>query len=207
MRVTTVRVWLAASFVLVATGCAGGSGSTLLESDAPWAPKRASLPAEVTREGTVLEDEDGPRLCLGMVLDSYPPQCDGPSILGWDWDAVEGETSAVGTTWGDYEVQGVWDGERFTPTRPAVLFTPRTAPVEGNVSDRWDRTCEPQGPPVLPALREAVAEIVSVMTDLAGGCVVVEVEYDDGTLQAAVDERFGDGAIVIGSSFTSVDGD
>src|SRR5262245_9982995 len=32
--------------------------------------------------------DDATYLCLGGVLESLPPQCSGPEIVGWDWDAV-----------------------------------------------------------------------------------------------------------------------
>lgn len=63
---------------------------------------------------TVLESpEHGPQLC-DAVAESYPPQCGGPDVVGWDWSAVEAE-SAAGTTWGYYQLDGTWDGQRFTP--------------------------------------------------------------------------------------------
>ncbi|MGH3011465.1 MAG: hypothetical protein ACRDMY_06450, partial [Gaiellaceae bacterium] len=72
---------------------------------------------------TVLEQGDGmespphgPELCLGGVADSLPPQCGGVPIANWDWDAVEGEESASGTTWGDFHVVGTYDGEAFNVT-------------------------------------------------------------------------------------------
>lgn len=68
---------------------------------------------------TVLESPaHGPQLCLGGVAESLPPQCDGPQVVGWDWDDVEEEQSASGTTWGTYTVVGTWDGERLTLTEP-----------------------------------------------------------------------------------------
>lgn len=42
-----------------------------------------------------------------------PPQCDGIPLKGWDWEGVDGEESAVKTTWGSYEVTGRFEGERF----------------------------------------------------------------------------------------------
>jgi hypothetical protein len=66
---------------------------------------------------TVLESpEHGPQLCPA-VAESYPPQCGGPELIGWDWDTVDSE-SASGTTWGSYLLTGTWDGSRFTLTRP-----------------------------------------------------------------------------------------
>jgi hypothetical protein len=63
-------------------------------------------------DGTVLDDgTGGPRLCLGMVLTSLPPQCGGIPLAGWDWRTVGGEERADGTTWGSYHVVGEYDGE------------------------------------------------------------------------------------------------
>jgi len=69
---------------------------------------------------TVLDSpEHGPQLCHS-VADSYPPQCGGPDIVGWDWAAVPAE-SANGTTWGGYLLVGTFDGATFTLTQPAVV--------------------------------------------------------------------------------------
>ncbi|MDE0801956.1 MAG: hypothetical protein OSA99_01410 [Acidimicrobiales bacterium] len=88
-------------------------------SDTPAAT--ATIPADTVYEATatVLESPGhGPQLCLGGVAESYPPQCGGPDIVGWDWSTVEAE-SAGGTTWGTYSVTGTWDGETFTLTDEA----------------------------------------------------------------------------------------
>lgn len=62
----------------------------------------------------VLDAGEGPVLC-GPVDDSYPPQCDGHSVLGWDWESVEHE-SASGTRWASAGLTGTFDGDRFTVT-------------------------------------------------------------------------------------------
>lgn len=93
---------------------------------------------------TVLESpEHGPQLCLGGVATSLPPQCSGPDIVGWDWDAVADEESVAGTSWGRYRVVGTFDGVAFTLTEtpgppdigqvtgPAFATTPCRAPAEG----------------------------------------------------------------------------
>jgi hypothetical protein len=67
---------------------------------------------------TVLDDGSGPQLCLGGVALSLPPQCGGPPIEGWDWDAVDGESSHNGVSWGHFEVVGTYDGTTFTLTEP-----------------------------------------------------------------------------------------
>jgi hypothetical protein len=65
----------------------------------------------------VLEAEGQVRLCLGGVMESLPPQCDGVPVIGWSWDEVEGENESGGVTWGEYHVVGTYDGSAFTLTR------------------------------------------------------------------------------------------
>jgi hypothetical protein len=65
--------------------------------------------------GTVLQSRGhGPELCLGAVLDSFPPQCGGLPIPNWRWDRVGGHQTASGTTWGAYRLVGTYDGRSFT---------------------------------------------------------------------------------------------
>lgn len=100
----------------------GGSTST-----APPAPASSG---PVTAVATVLQEGDGPSaLCLGGVAESFPPQCDGPEVTGWDWDSVEAE-SAQDTTWGTYTVEGTWDGESFHLTEATVAPTDPPAPPD-----------------------------------------------------------------------------
>jgi hypothetical protein len=47
-----------------------------------------------------------PVFCLGAVLDSLPPQCGGPRLVGWDWDFIDNKETARGTTWGDAAITG-----------------------------------------------------------------------------------------------------
>jgi len=83
---------------------------------------------ELVGFGTVLQSpKHGPRLCLGVVMTSLPPQGWGPPITNWDWSAVTGHTSLRGTTWGTYEVIGNYDGHALTLTRPPT-------------SPHWDET-------------------------------------------------------------------
>lgn len=64
---------------------------------------------------TVLEStEHGPQLCLGGVAESYPPQCGGLDLVGWDWADVPQAETASGTTWAAVSVIGTYDGEVFT---------------------------------------------------------------------------------------------
>lgn len=94
----------------------------------------------------VLQVEGQPAsLCLGAVAASLPPQCGDVPIVGWSWAEVSGEDHAGGVTWGDYHVEGTYDGASFTVTsagsRPAAppeegdpFATPCEVPAEGWVS-------------------------------------------------------------------------
>jgi hypothetical protein len=107
---------VAVAALLVVGGCGSDSGAGAGNGDGP---RRYEATA------TVLERPgDLPELCEGPIAESYPPQCSGKPIVGWDWEDVEGEESASGTTWGVYHVVGTWDGEQLTlterPTTPVV---------------------------------------------------------------------------------------
>jgi hypothetical protein len=103
-------IQLAAIPLLLLAGCAtaGGDG-------APAAPGAPAREQRYQATSTVLQNRaHGPELCLGAVLDSFPPQCGGLPIVNWRWDRVGGEQVASGTTWGVYRVVGTYDGASFT---------------------------------------------------------------------------------------------
>ncbi|WP_053203672.1 hypothetical protein [Jiangella muralis] len=105
------RGWLA-GLVITLTACTAADAEP---GDAATAPEEQRY----TGTFTVLESaEHGPQLCPAGALASYPPQCGGPDIPNWDWDAVEHET-IDGVSWGDYQVTGTFDGAVFTLTEPA----------------------------------------------------------------------------------------
>lgn len=205
----TIRAVTAASAVLLIAACAG-QGGPAGGTDAEWEPGVPALPAEVTAVGTVLEQDAMPMLCLGAIAESYPPQCSGPPVVGWDWAAVDGEETASGVTWGAYAVWGDWDGETFTVTREPILAALYDPMVDPSAPDPWDET-RPPG-----ALPRSEAELVQAELDAAlpglrssafvNGRVVVDVMFDDGTLQSSVDERYGDDAVVVISSLKPADG-
>lgn len=121
--------------------------AVLLAACAETAPSPPSEPEEqpaANRYGanaTVLDDGDGPELCLGAIADSLPPQCGGMPIVGWRWDDVEGEQTVGGVTWGEYHVIGSYDGSAFTleSAGPPV-------PIEPDGFDPFTTPCpEPDG--------------------------------------------------------------
>lgn len=105
-----MRTTLALAGLLLLTAC-GTETAT---------PPVAEDPVELltTRSpATVLDDGVGPELCLGGVLDSYPPQCGGPRVVGWDWSQHRGDfDQSNGTRWGEFILVGTYDGSSFTPT-------------------------------------------------------------------------------------------
>lgn len=132
-----------------------------------------------TATATVLEDGDhGPQLCLGAVATSDPPQCGGPDIPNWDWDAVE-HTSRAGTTYGSYTVVGTYDGSTFTLTEPARPAEPVPEGEADVAEPRFPTPCEePEGgwavvdetTATSEAMQEAL-EYASAQPDYAGSWV------------------------------------
>lgn len=150
-------------------------------------------------------DVDGEaELCLGALLESYPPQCSGVRLHGWSWDGVEGSETSGDATWGSYVVQGSYDGKRLTVTQPPILlalYDPR-APV--------DPTDGKPGPADDATLTTVQDEIHDALGDQAlgstprDGRLWVDVVWDDGTLQDAADATFGDDVVLIQSAFREV---
>lgn len=63
---------------------------------------------------TVIDDGGGAVLCQGGVRESYPPQCDGPLISGWDWETVDRFEESGGVRWGEYTLAVTGDGDPVT---------------------------------------------------------------------------------------------
>ena len=76
-------------------------------------PPVAAPDRRLVAHATVLDAGSGPKLCLGPVMESYPPQCGGPPIDGWTWPD-RGTERHNGVTWGSFTVVGTYDRKRFT---------------------------------------------------------------------------------------------
>jgi hypothetical protein len=166
-----------------------------------------SAPGTVHSRGLVtVMDNGGPELCLGPVAESYPPQCDGPSIEGWDWADRHGMFEHQGKVrWGQFAVSGTWDGETFTLTGaiPAPVYDalPAKQPTVPKTERHYTQ-----------AQLERIAEKVG--HDLPGalgafarhGHVLADVVYDDGSLQSQVDRQYGAGVVVLVSSLVDEKG-
>ena len=146
-----------------------------------------------------------PELCLGPVMESYPPQCDGVPLAGWDWEehrAARGgrrprrPCDPLGHLRRHRHLRRPHhDRHRRGAARPvrhggrAVATTPGAArphaPTSGPTSSPASACC----PGMLTSVREG---------DI--GPVYVDVVHDDGTLQAWADATFGAGAVRVTSA-------
>jgi hypothetical protein len=130
---------IATVVVAVAVVASRGDDGTKIDTGATTtSPVAGPSAQEYAGNITVLESpEHGSQLCT-RVKDSYPPQCGGADINGWDWESVDTEESANGTTWGTFYVRGTWADGVFTVTRDA------TGPVPVPSGRKFDFTtpCE-----------------------------------------------------------------
>lgn len=160
-----------AALALSAFGC--GDDEAAVRSDGTSTPGRGQLDAARYRgSGTVLESADhGPELCDGAAA-SLPPQCSGVPLIGWDWAAVDGEQSVEGTTWGEWEVTGTWDGRALTLTETPQR--PRQYRDEGGPGLKSPCPEPPGGwEPVDPGMvnvgaQEAAMRVADQLPDVAG---------------------------------------
>ena len=139
----------------------------------------------------VIETADGGPQIAFLIEASLPPQGYGIALASWDWNLVDGEGSAGGTTWTTHTVElvGTWDGTVFRLTEPPAPATrpgvERGTPMEG---------CD------LGRLAAMVDELfranVGVYSAGYGGCVVnIEAIVDSPELREAL-EPLGDAAYV-----------
>ncbi len=110
------------------TGC-GDAASEGVSSPGPTAVSpTAALPADgpVRTSTTVLDDGDGPVMCLAGMAWTTPPTCDGPPVAGWDWDDHPEYDSTGVARWDEFDLVGTWDGTTF-----AVSEAVSVEPVDG----------------------------------------------------------------------------
>jgi hypothetical protein len=143
-----MRRAVVACVLLVVVGLSGCAERPAGGKDVPGKGSASAgppTPRELLRyeaNAMVLQGKDGPaKLCLGGILTSLPPQCGDVPITNWDWDSVEGEERLSGSTWGDYRVEGTYDGAAFT-----VLEVGPRKPPSGDSFPEIEIPCpEPKG--------------------------------------------------------------
>lgn len=191
---------LASTLAACATG--PGAGRSPTSSADPQVQDFSGIVTEpptgrVRGTGTVLDVDGEVQLCLGGIAESYPPQCTGVPLIGWSWDGVDGSETSGKTTWGAYAVTGRYDGESITVTDPPVLLA-LYDPVRPD-----DPTGGVEGDATAGELTEIQDDLSSRLGGEAltlwteRGYVWVQVVWDDGQLQRAVDAEYGDGTVIV----------
>lgn len=172
----------------------GGGSAVTPPATVPAAPG----PVRSRNLATVMDvdtTDDRVELCLGAVAESYPPQCGGPAIIGWDWKDHRQMYEQQGTVrWGTFAVTGTWDGEEFTVTDA----------IPGPLYDAMYE--EPPTYPE-PAVQHTDAELEGIsngLSDLPGyqssapieGRVLMDLIYDDGIIQDYLDATYGENVVI-----------
>lgn len=212
MGTSRSRMLLAVVALVGALGlaaCTAGIGSSPAptSSGSPtWDASNAAPPeGRVIGTGTVLDVAGEAQLCLGVVAESSPPQCTGIPLDGWTWEGVDGSETSGDTTWGTYAVYGTFDGERYTVTDPPImlaLYDPVRPEDPANGVDGTGSDAD------LMRVRDDLStslgrDALTLWTER--GYVWVSVVWDDGTLQDAVDEAYGDGVVLVTSALRQID--
>ena len=200
--------------LLLVTGCTSAPGGSPAPTSTEGEPAIEHLgaiaPADppdgrVLGVGMVIDVAGDVQLCLGAIMESYPPQCQGVPLDDWTWDGLDGSETSGETRWGSYAVYGTYDGARITRTDEPIMLalfdpiapTDPTGGVEGATSE---------------------ADLLRIQDDLAArlgtealslsvreGYVWVDVVWDDGSWQQAADAEFGDDVVIVASALREVD--
>ena len=197
--------------VLLLAGCATpadpGEGGDVVPGGA-GEPNPIAASGVVVGQGTVLQKEgEEPQFCLGPIMESYPPQCSGPELLGWEWPDDGMSESSKGVTWGAYAISGTWDGSVFTKGEmviPLALYDP----IRPEPDPRADPANAGSN---YEALLARVQEELSAWTSVTvlssypeNGYLWATVYYDDGTIQGYLDEVYGPDVVVVQSAFRDI---
>jgi hypothetical protein len=196
---------LAAVLLLTASACGTEDGATATD---PGPGRPTAVPAApgavVTRSIVTVMDTRVPELCLGPVAESWPPQCSGPPIDRWDWpDHDGGFERQKGIRWGQFVVTGTWDGARFgyQDAIPAALHDATTEEPPAYPAPAVEHS-----PQELEAIAEEVGDLPGAQGAYADEAhVLVDVTYDDGSLQAWVDEEYGERVVLVSSMLVDAD--
>ena len=195
---------VAAAVLLTTTACSSSGGDDVARDPAPDAPTGApalDLPADVRSRGLVMvmDTGDGPEVCLGAIAESWPPQCGGPEVLGWDWSEHEIHEKQGRVRWGSFAVSGSWDGTALTVADaiPAALYDVMREEPEPD-----PLPTDPPSAAELKAIAEEVAAELPAVSGAQGAYpteqqVYVDVPYDDGTLQEWADTTYGEHVVVV----------
>ena len=145
----------------------------------------------------VIDDGDGPEMCLGAIAESYPPQCGGPALVDFDWGDV-GSEQASGVRWGSYALTGTFDGETFTVTDaiPAALYDTMAAPEQEPLAAACDDPTTTDTAKATPEDMDATLAAASALPSyasawLTGNTINVAVTEDPEGAEAELRKTWG----------------
>ena len=172
-----MKTALALAVLLLLAACGSESGTTASD---PGPGRPTAVPAApgtvTTRTIVTVMDTGSAELCLGPVAESWPPQCGGPPIDGWDWADHQGIFERQqGIRWGQFVVTGTWDGERFgyRSAVPAALYDP----IADGAGPALPTPAVEHSQPELEAIAEEVGDLPGAQGAYAqDGHVLVDAE-------------------------------
>lgn len=162
----------------------------------------------VRHSTTVIDDsERPPQLCVGGVQESFPPQCAGIDLVGWSWDEVDGEFELRNDVrWGEFVVAGDYSPEDNSLTVTSVeVGGPAPSIGDSECVDETDTDID------MRAIQDEIhaaydgEELIFWSGTNSCGVLEVGVAYDDGTVQADVDQKYGPGVVSIHSVLVQVE--
>lgn len=201
-----MRTLLALAALLLLAACGDADGTTATDPSEPMPTAVPAAPGPVTTRGIITVMDTGtPELCLGPIAESWPPQCGGPPIDGWDWRDHDGVFERQqDIRWGQFVVTGAWDGTTLV----------YDSAIAGALYDAMPEEPPTHPEPEEPLTQEELDRIAEEVGDLPGaqgaysvdGHVNVDVTYDDGSLQAWADQEYGEHVVVVSSMLVDVEG-
>jgi hypothetical protein len=178
----------------------GGSANPPMPTDVPAAD------GPVVGLGLVLDAsaEGKPGFCLGPVAESYPPQCTGLAMEGWDWKEHKGDfDNASGVKFGSFAITGTFDGTTLTyqSAVSGAVYDPMPWP------EPTSSAAEAHSQAELESIAQHLQDLPGALSTMPGdNLVVVDVIHDDGTLQDWADATYGDGLVFVHSALAPAGG-
>ena len=194
------KVALVCSLISVLVGCTAPAQPAVSTNS-----RTPSVPGELRGQGTVLQERPAePKFCLGIVAASDPPLCRGPAIAGWDWNSVSGSKTRGTVTYGEYQLQGTWDGTTFTLGQTPRRVLGLDEYVRGPRDPRRETAHRGAGTPdQLRKIRNELSkdsDPEKLYAIVENGYVFLTVIHDDGKLQKKMDQTYGPNIVAVESA-------
>lgn len=180
-----------------------GEGQAYVVSSFP----KAAYTVTTRSRTTVIDDGERPPQLCSFVQESLPPRCEGVDLAGWDWESVAGSfKERDDVRWGVYAVTGTYS---FDTDELSVESATTDDPDAGIGGERPTGEC-PDGSGRTPEELRAIYDQVATgflefelgihsywWGDDGCGALAIGVAFDDGRLQEALDDEYGEGATIV----------